>query len=207
MTKPENKFRRHGARYRARRRAVDILFEAEARDVDPVAVADDRANLAIDPANAVAPVAPYTREIVIGVAEHLDEIDEIIEAHLLETWELERLPAVDRAILRMSTWELLFNKDVPWKTAIVEGVELAAEYGAEPAHDYIHAALDEIAKKRNSLGINLPEVAVAAPDFFIGDPADETEVEAEVEAEPEAEASPDSTPDPDPTPDPAPAAE
>ena len=57
-------YKRHGARYRARRRAVDILFEAETRDIDPVAIVEDRVELSLDPKNAVAPIADYTRETV-----------------------------------------------------------------------------------------------------------------------------------------------
>ncbi|MEJ5927178.1 transcription antitermination factor NusB [Corynebacterium sp. H128] len=137
-------YKRHGARYKARRRAVDILFEAEARDVDPVAIVDDRVELARLPEPPVAPVASYTRQIVVGVAEELDRIDSAIARFLAEDWTLERIPAVDRAILRMSTWELLFNPDVPRKTAVVEGIELAAEYSTDVAPPYINAVLDDV---------------------------------------------------------------
>ena len=102
-------YKRHGARYRARRRAVDILFEAETRDVDPVAIVEDRAQLSQNPLNAVAPVADYTRTIVAGAAEKLDDLDDAIERHLSEDWELFRLPAVDRQILRVAC--LLYTSD------------------------------------------------------------------------------------------------
>ena len=141
----QDKSRRHGSRYRARRRAVDIIFEAEARDIDPVAIVDDRIELSQQPDPPVKPVAPYTQEIVGGVAVELDRVDEVISRYLLDNWMLERLPAVDRAILRVATWELLFNPDVPVKTAVVEGVELASEYSTDAAAPYINAALDAIA--------------------------------------------------------------
>ncbi|MEJ5996826.1 transcription antitermination factor NusB [Corynebacterium sp. H130] len=137
-------FKRRGSRYKARRRAVDILFEAEARDVDPVAVVEDRVELARLPEPPVAPVAPYTREIVKGVAEELDRIDETIAQYLAEDWTLPRIPAVDRAILRVSTWELLFNPEVPRKTAVAEGIELASEYSTDVAPPYINAVLDDV---------------------------------------------------------------
>ena len=121
-------YKRHGARYRARRRAVDILFEAETRDVDPVAIVEDRSELSRDPQNAVAPVADYTREIVAGAAEKLDDIDDAIERNLSEDWELFRLPAVDRQILRVAAWEIMFNDTVDAPISIKEGVEMAAEY-------------------------------------------------------------------------------
>lgn len=148
--KPEINYKRHTARYRARRRAADILFEAEARDIDPVAIVEDRVALARDDANGVAPIAEYTREIVTGAAEELDAIDAAISRFLSDDWELRRLPAVDRAILRVSTWELLFNPDVPTATAVVEGVELASQYSNEAAPPYIHAVLDDIAQSRSA---------------------------------------------------------
>lgn len=144
--KSQRDFRRHGARYRARRRAVDILFEAEARDVDPVAIVEDRVELARQPDAAVAPIADYTRTIISGAAEELDGIDETIERYLSVDWELHRLPAVDRAILRVAVWELLHNPDVPKATAVVEGVELASEYSNNVAPPYIHAVLDDVAQ-------------------------------------------------------------
>ena len=143
-------YKRHTARYRARRRAADILFEAESRDVDPVAIVEDRIVLARDDSNGVAPVAEYTAEIVRGAAEELDAIDEAIARFLSDDWQFDRLPAVDRAIMRVSAWELLFNPDVPTATAVVEGVELASEYSTDQAAPYIHAVLDDIAQSRSA---------------------------------------------------------
>ncbi|RNE49236.1 transcription antitermination factor NusB [Corynebacterium alimapuense] len=143
----EDKYwRRHGARYRARRRAVDILFEAEARDIDPVAVVEDRISLSTQRDAAVAPVADYTRVIIAGAAAELDGIDEMIERFLATDWELYRLPAVDRAILRVAVWEILHNPEVDSAVAVVEGVELASQYGNDVASPYIHAVLDDVAQ-------------------------------------------------------------
>lgn len=138
--------RLHSKRYRARRRAADILYEAETRDLDPVAIVDDRVELAAWEQSPVPPVAEYTKEIVAGAAEKLDEIDELIARFLSQEWELGRLPAVDRAIMRVSAWEILFNAEVPTAVAVVEGVELASEYSTESAAPYIHAVLDDIAQ-------------------------------------------------------------
>lgn len=148
-------FKRRGQRYRARRRAVDILFEAEARDVDPVAIVDDRVQLARDPENQVAPVNEYTRTLVTGAAEKLDEIDDAIERFLSVDWELGRLPAVDRAILRVAAWEILFNDEVDGPVSVVEGVEMAAEYSGNQAPPYIHAVLDDIVQSHAD---NAPEL-------------------------------------------------
>lgn len=143
-------YKRHTARYRARRRAADILYEAENRDIDPVAIVEDRIALAREDRNAVAPIAEYTKVIIKGAAEELDVIDETISRYLSEDWELHRIPAVDRAILRVSVWELLFNPEIPTATAVVEGVEIASQYSNEQAAPYIHAVLDDVAQSRSA---------------------------------------------------------
>lgn len=148
--KSDKNWRRHGARYKARRRAVDILFEAETRDIDPVSIVDERETLSQIRDNRVAPIATYTREIVVGAAEHLDEIDGTIARYLSENWELHRLPSVDRAVLRVGAWELLYNPDVPTATAVVDGVEIAHQYSTDAASPYIHAVLDDIAQSRSA---------------------------------------------------------
>ncbi|WP_297009095.1 transcription antitermination factor NusB [uncultured Corynebacterium sp.] len=146
----ENNHHRHGARFRARRRTVDMLFEAEFRDVDPVGIVEDRRKLSRDEASQVAPVNAYTARIVTGVAENLDGIDASIAAHLSSEWTLERLPAVDRAMLRVSAWELLHNFDeVPDKVAVDEGIGLAKEYGHDKTPGYVHAVLDGISRSRH----------------------------------------------------------
>lgn len=139
-------WKRRGSRYKARRRAVDILFEAEMRDIDPVAIVEDRVVLSRLNGTDVNQVPSYTKEIVSGAAMELDRIDELIAAHLAEDWSLERIMTVDRAILRVSVWELIFNPDVPLATAIIEGVELASEYSTDVSPAYVHALLDSIAK-------------------------------------------------------------
>lgn len=142
-------YKRHGSRYRARRRAVDILFEAETRDIDPVAIVEDRAELSRDPQNAVAPIADYTREVVVGCAEKLDDLDDTIERFLDRDWELHRLPAVDRQILRVATWEILFNDDIAPAIAIANALEMATEYAGTQAPPYIHAMLDGITQAQS----------------------------------------------------------
>lgn len=132
-------------------RAVDILFEAESRDVDPVAIIDDRHKLARDINPVVAPVAEYTEAIINGVAVELDTLDVFLSEHIAETWTLERLPSVDRAILRVAGWEMIYNTDVPVTTAIVEAVEIASEYSGDKSSAYINATLDAMASKVDSL--------------------------------------------------------
>lgn len=138
--------KRHGSRYKARRRAAEVLYEAEVRDVDPVAIVEDRISLSYHQDLGVAPVAAYTKEIVAGAAQELDRIDGLIAANLAENWELDRISAVDRAILRVAVWELIFNEDVPVATAVVEGVELVSQYSTDVAPAYVNALLDSIAQ-------------------------------------------------------------
>ncbi|MDN6476295.1 MAG: transcription antitermination factor NusB [Corynebacterium flavescens] len=177
--------KRHTARYRARRRAADILYEAENRDVDPVAIVEDRISLARDQRNGVAPIADYTKEIVAGAAEELDAIDETIARFLSEDWEFHRIPAVDRAIMRVSVWELLFNPDIPTATAVVEGVELASEYSTAQAAPYIHAVLDDVAQSRSAdnpmkAGEDT-EGSIEAEDLAVAEDLADVEVVAEAE--------------------------
>ncbi|WP_420026261.1 transcription antitermination factor NusB [Corynebacterium segmentosum] len=187
--------KRHTARYRARRRAADILYEAENRDVDPVAIVEDRVALAREDRHAVAPIADYTKVIVQGVAEELDAIDDTISRYLSQNWELHRIPAVDRAILRLSVWELLFNPDVPTATAVVEGVELASQYSHDQAAPYIHAVLDDVAQSRSELspmnnGGDEEESDAAESEDSQEDSADSTHTEAPGESEDKGESAP-----------------
>lgn len=131
-----------GARHKARRRAVDLLFEAEARDADPVDLAEERVTLAITD-DGVAPVNPYTVTVVRGVAENLDRLDSTISSYLQE-WTLDRLPAVDRAILRIAVWELFHATDVPPVVAVDEAVELAKELSTDDSPGFINGVLGQV---------------------------------------------------------------
>lgn len=131
-----------GARRKARKRAVDFLFEAEARDVDPVGVAEERAAAAASDPTA-APVNPYTLLVVRGVAENLDRLDDVISSHLRE-WRLDRLPAVDRAVLRIAVWELLHAPDVPPVVAVDEAVELAKQLSTVDSPGYVNGVLGQV---------------------------------------------------------------
>lgn len=193
------KSRRHGARYRARRRAADIMYEAENRDVDPVAIVEDRIKLARENEHDVAPIAEYTKVLVTGVAEQLDTIDTTIERFLSEDWELHRIPAVDRAIMRVAVWELLFNpEEIDLATAVTEGVELASEYSTDAAAPYINAVLDDVAHFRsedNPMNADISaedsedeaESDVDATEDSTDDQAADVAEEAVAEAAPEAE--------------------
>ncbi|NLD86219.1 MAG: transcription antitermination factor NusB [Actinomycetales bacterium] len=136
--------RRRGSRYRARRRAVSLLFEAELRDADVVGLAEERRQMG-EQSQEFHDVAPYTMEIVTGVAERLDRLDSMI-AENLRDWTLERLPAVDRAVLRAGAWELLFAPtEVDSAIVIDQSVLLVADLSAEKSVPYVNAVLDRVA--------------------------------------------------------------
>lgn len=115
-----------------------------------MSIVEDRTELARQQDSAVKPVADYTRELVVGTAQSLDELDETISRYLSETWELRRLPAVDRAILRVMAWEIMYSRDVDAPISITDGVEIATEYSTDVASPYIHAVLDDIAQSASA---------------------------------------------------------
>jgi transcription antitermination protein NusB len=129
-------------RHQARKRAVDLLFEAEARGLSPAEVVDVRTALA--EANPdVARLQAYTQTVARGVAEHIAHIDDLISSHL-QGWTLDRLPAVDRAILRVSVWELLYAEDVPEPVAVDEAVQLAKELSTDDSPGFINGVLGQV---------------------------------------------------------------
>ncbi|GAA1855828.1 transcription antitermination factor NusB [Myceligenerans crystallogenes] len=135
-----------GARTKARKRAADILFEAEQRRVDPAQLLADRV---VTP-HTEAPVPQYTVEIVEGVLAHQDRIDEALETYS-HGWTLERMPAVDRALLRIGVWEVLFNDDVPDAVAVDEAVELAAGLSTDESPSFVNGLLGRIKEMKATL--------------------------------------------------------
>ena len=129
-------------RHQARKRAVDLLFEAEARGLTPAEVADARNALAESQPD-LSPLNPYTVTVARGVTEHAPHIDDLITTHL-QGWTLERLPAVDRAILRVAVWELLHANDVPEPVAVDEAVELAKQLSTDESPGFVNGVLGQI---------------------------------------------------------------
>ncbi len=105
-------------------------------------MADGRTALAEDQAD-VNPLNPYTVSVARGVTEHAAHIDDLISAHL-QGWTLERLPAVDRAILRVAVWELLHAEDVPEPVAVDEAVELAKELSTDESPGFVNGVLGQV---------------------------------------------------------------
>lgn len=93
----------------------------------------------------------YAREVVDGVADHATEIDELIETFAVD-WSLARMPAVDRALLRLACWEILFNDSIDAPVAISEAVELAQEYSTDESARFINGVLGRVADYKQSSG-------------------------------------------------------
>jgi transcription antitermination protein NusB len=132
------------ARSKARKRALDVLFEAELRGVPLLDLLAERITLG-DP-----PVSDYAAELVRGVSVHYGRIDELI-AKYAEGWTLERMPAVDRNILRIGVYELLWADDVPDGVAISEAVLLARDLSTDGSPAFVNGLLARIADLKPTL--------------------------------------------------------
>jgi N utilization substance protein B len=132
------------ARTKARKRALDILYSADVRQI-PIeqALATEAERAANEPSREGSWL--YARELVDGVVDHRAEIDELIETYA-QGWTLARMPAVDRAILRIGVWELLHNDDIPTGVAISEAVEAATVLSTEDSSGFINGLLAKIAQ-------------------------------------------------------------
>lgn len=133
------------ARSKARKRALDMLFAADVRAV-PVAtvLTEEAVRAAGEPSRESSWL--YAREIVDGITDHASEIDEAIRS-AVQGWTLERMPNVDRALLRIATWEILYNPDVPTSVAINEAVEAAKLMSTDESPAFIHGVLGSIASR------------------------------------------------------------
>jgi transcription antitermination protein NusB len=134
------------ARSKARKRAVDLMYEADLRDIDAVGVLSERI-AAADP-----PVNEYTVAIVEGTAEHRARIDEIL-AYYSEGWTIARMPALDRAILRLGIFELLWREDVPPAVVIDEAVELAKTLSTDESPRFINGVLARVLRDAEDLRV------------------------------------------------------
>lgn len=127
------------ARTRARKRALDILFESEARGDDPLAVLAQRRETDDAP-----PVSDYAAMLVEGVVTHRERIDQLLSEHA-EGWTVPRMPAVDRTLLRIAVFELLWVDEIDDPVAITEAVELARTLSTDDSPRFLNGVLGRIA--------------------------------------------------------------
>jgi len=135
-----------GARSKARKRALDVLYEADQRGAAPLDTLRDRLALS-DP-----PVPEYSVRLVEGVVEHLVRIDELLETYAQE-WTIDRFPAVDLAVLRIGTFELLWCDDIPDAVAVSEAVELAASLSTDESPAFVNGLLGRLLQLKPALGV------------------------------------------------------
>jgi N utilization substance protein B len=132
------------ARSKARKRALDVLFEAEQRQADPLDTLARRVEMA-DP-----PVGEYAVELVEGVVAQRERIDELLTTYS-QGWSLDRMPAVDRAILRLGTYELLWRDDIPDGVAISEAVALARDLSTDDSPGFVNGLLARLLELKPTL--------------------------------------------------------
>jgi len=132
------------ARSKARKRALDVLFEAELRDKPVLEVLAERA------ADETPPLPAYAADLVRGVHAHQERIDELIAEHA-QGWALERMPAVDRNILRIGAYELLWADDIPDAVAISEAVQLARDLSTEGSPAFVNGLLARLLELKPTL--------------------------------------------------------
>jgi N utilization substance protein B len=137
------------ARTKARKRAVDAIYAADLRKVSPDQLLTEVASLVADRQNQDE-IFGYAKEIVNGVIAHHDEIDDLLDTYS-QGWSLERMPNVDRAILRVATWEILFNDEVPDGVAIAEAVAAAKELSTDDSGAFINGLLGRISATKTAL--------------------------------------------------------
>jgi transcription antitermination protein NusB len=135
--------RRGSARSKARKRALDILFEADLRGTDPLATLAERT------AGEGVPVRDYTATLVRGVVEHAAAIDARIVAAVAPGWSLQRMPKVDRAALRIAAFEI-DHTEVPDAVAVAEAVSLVAELSTDESPNFVNGVLGTVVATKPS---------------------------------------------------------
>lgn len=134
------------ARSKARKRALDVLFEADLRDRPVLEVLAERAG------DEIPPLSSYAADLVRGVHEHQERIDRLL-ADNAQGWTLERMPAVDRNLLRIGAYELLWADDVPDAVAISEAVQLARDLSTEGSPTFVNGLLARLLELKPTLSL------------------------------------------------------
>ncbi|MFT4011053.1 MAG: transcription antitermination factor NusB [Nocardioidaceae bacterium] len=132
------------ARTKSRKRALDVLFEGELRGLPLGGTLEERL------ADGDPPVNDYTAALVRGVVEHQSRIDELL-AHYAQGWTLDRMPGVDRNLLRIGVYEILYADDVPDAVAVSEAMSLARELSTDESPSFVNGILGNIVRNKAAL--------------------------------------------------------
>jgi N utilization substance protein B len=135
------------ARSKARKRALDVLFEADQRGTNAAALLEER----LRESGRETALPEYSQQILRGVVEHWLDVNAKI-AGAAEDWTLDRMPAVDRAILRIAVWEIVHNPDVAAAVAIDEAIELAVDLSTDESPRFINGVLGCVAREADASG-------------------------------------------------------
>ena len=138
------------ARSKARKQALDVLYEADIRGNDALQILESRDVPGEGP--DARPIREFTRELIMGTVENRRKIDELIMTYA-QGWDMDRLPAVDRNILRLGIFEILWSTNVPVSVAIDEALNLARDLSSDESSKYIHGVLGRIASLKDSISI------------------------------------------------------
>ncbi len=133
------------ARSKARKRALDFLYEADIKNVSA------RELFTLRGANELSQES-YVGELLAGVSEHIEKIDELIITYA-QGWDMDRMPPIDRNILRLSLFEILWGNTIPTEVCIDEAVELAKSLSTDDSSSYINGVLGRVVKIKDSLAI------------------------------------------------------
>lgn len=133
------------ARSKSRKRALDVLYAAEARGIDPLVVLAERMEPPTGPdLHSWAPIGDYAEFLVRGFVDHQGQVDELLANHS-RGWTLDRMPAVDRGILRIAVFELLYSPDVPPAVVVNEAVDSAKVLSTDDSPKFVNGVLGQIA--------------------------------------------------------------
>ncbi|MEO5609144.1 MAG: transcription antitermination factor NusB [Ornithinibacter sp.] len=134
------------ARTKARKRALDLLFEAEQRGLNAADLLRERLVAPV----TEAPLSEFTADLVSGVVEHWTQIEELLTTYS-QGWSIQRMPAVDRAILRLGAFEVLYSTDVPGPVAISEWVSMATEISTDDSPKFVNGLLGRLLEVKPTL--------------------------------------------------------
>lgn len=143
------------ARSKARKQSLDILYECDIRSTSPIEVLALRNTPERDTHESggeARPIREYTKELITGVSSNRRKIDELISTYA-QGWDMDRLPAVDRNILRMGIFEILWLSDLDDAIVIDEALTLAKELSTDESAGYIHGVLGRISSIKSSISI------------------------------------------------------
>jgi len=134
------------ARSKARKRALDVLFECEVRGLPLGETLDDRVRAAEPPVN------DYTVELIRGIAEHQDRIDELISTYA-QGWSIERMPTVDRNALRIGVFEVMYVDELPDAVAVTEAMHLVRDLSTDESPAFVNGILGNIVRDKPALSV------------------------------------------------------